>query len=421
MKRLSALLLFFISIPSLYAQVTIGMDYAPVEGALLQLKQTETSNDNSKKGLGLPRVKLTSENNLFPMFAVDPNNDNPVANELYQTDKSNQDLLHVGLLVYNINPCLTHMGDSQGLQVWDGAQWNSLTPWAGGTVQGISGKIYKTATFGDAEWMVEDLEEIKYDTQSEGTAAGLTLAPGRIGYNQLSGEKFYVYYFPSNRQYNNTNAEDPVTPADIAYDRVYYDNNRQYGIGLFYSWAAATANKNTDEVSATSAPGATAYSTVQGICPNGWRIPSERDWMELEKEISDNSSFYSNNPETTSWNPSYEIGPGTQFTRGGHANSMKSPCTVAGYTPPGGTTYVGYSKPNGFNLLMVGYDGTNHQMDYFGTFTALFSSSLYKPDDSSPAEVSNVWGRAFSGDQKGVRRDKQGIDQLQPIRCVKAR
>lgn len=423
MRPLLALILAISYTISLSSQVTIGMDEAPAEGSLLQLKQTGTTDMNSSKGLGLPRVMLTDPNNLFPMFAKDDG----TATDEYIADKTTQDQVHIGLVVYNINQCLTHMGDSEGVQVWDGAEWVKLAGWTGGTVTGISGRVYKTATFGNMEWMVENLEETSYDTQSEGTG---TLTPGRAGATYIPPTGPYVdellsrYYFPSDRAYQNSDGRVPPTASDIAYDRVYYDNNKQYGIGLFYSWKAATTGIYTDVVLSTVAPPANAYSTVQGICPNGWRIPSERDFLDLEKEISDHASLYSTNPTATSWNTSYETGDASipandQFNRGGHGSSMKSVCPVAGYM--GGAATGGYSSPNGFNLLLMGFIGITQNMTYFGTFTGLFSSSIYQTDAGSQPNLVNPWGRAFGNNGNGVRRDKQGGDQLQPIRCVKAR
>lgn len=56
-KRLTQIFLVsLMSIVSVNAQVTIGSDETPVQGALLDLKES----GNTTKGLGLPRVKLTN-------------------------------------------------------------------------------------------------------------------------------------------------------------------------------------------------------------------------------------------------------------------------------------------------------------------------------------------------------------------------
>lgn len=121
MNRLHFISIIFITIASLaftniYAQVTIGMTEAPAQGALLQLKSKEDNSNwaNSNQGLGLPRVELTSITNLFPMFPVG-------------YDKSAQDRIHTGLIVYNTNEDLKD-GDGKGIYYWDGEKWYPLHP-----------------------------------------------------------------------------------------------------------------------------------------------------------------------------------------------------------------------------------------------------------------------------------------------------
>ncbi|WP_413511708.1 hypothetical protein [Myroides odoratus] len=108
------LILFLIGLLPLFghAQVTIGSGNAPEEGALLQLKNLEptlNSSINSNKGLLMPRVWLTSIDNLFPMF---PSN----------YSKIEEDTKHSGLLVFNINEMLPG-GNGIGMYVWDGVKW----------------------------------------------------------------------------------------------------------------------------------------------------------------------------------------------------------------------------------------------------------------------------------------------------------
>lgn len=58
----------------LSAQVTIGSNKAPVPGALLDLKEHESSGTDQTtavKGLALPRVQLSDLRNLYPMFKGD--------------------------------------------------------------------------------------------------------------------------------------------------------------------------------------------------------------------------------------------------------------------------------------------------------------------------------------------------------------
>lgn len=123
-------LLYFIFIFSLIsgikAQVTIGSNIDPKAGALLDLKEKEDVNNiNSTKGLILPRVNLTDISNLYPMFESSTTPGSPNENYDNQTKKNEQDALHAGLIVYNLNSC---QGFSPGAYVWAGDKWKLVGP-----------------------------------------------------------------------------------------------------------------------------------------------------------------------------------------------------------------------------------------------------------------------------------------------------
>lgn len=411
---------------TLHSQVTIGMGEKPADGALLQLKQTGGTGTNASKGLGMPRVRLTDPKNLYPMFAVDPSLEVQTPNDQYNTTekKSEQDALHIGLLVYNTNKCSDPRGNSLGLNVWDGAQWVSINQRTGSTVQGISGRVYRTAKFGDMEWMVENLEETQYDTQS--ASAGQTLPTGRQGLNTPERTiKYKVYYYPTNvADPNYGQYQDPLPPAgtsptaeQIAHDSKFYNDHKGTGIGLIYSWAAATNDTFSDLVDANTPPPANAYGTVQGICPNGWRIPSDRDWLDLEKELSANPGLYSTQTTPIPWLPSYETWTEATYFRGTHGGLFKSQCPAPGYT---GNFTAGLSKSTGFNLLLTGYAADNGYFtsSSYGTFASFWSSSNFT--GGGPATNFNAWNRAFETDNR-VARGPVSVGELHPVRCVKAR
>ncbi|WP_165045033.1 hypothetical protein [Dysgonomonas sp. ZJ709] len=103
LTKLLTNILFFHAI-GLSAQVTIGSAIAPVEGALLELKQ----DGETTKGLGLPRVYLIAPDNLAPCVI-----------DASPTTKD----AHTGLVVYNQTE---DNGLSKGIYVWDGAIWERL-------------------------------------------------------------------------------------------------------------------------------------------------------------------------------------------------------------------------------------------------------------------------------------------------------
>lgn len=114
------LILFLFIVPNIQAQVTIGSNEPASKAALLQLKDTKGvtgGGANSSKGLGLPRVKLTDLDNLYPMFTED---DGITPTAEYIAGKNTLDMEHIGLVVYHPEKC-TLFG--RGVYVWTGNQW----------------------------------------------------------------------------------------------------------------------------------------------------------------------------------------------------------------------------------------------------------------------------------------------------------
>lgn len=100
-----------LSITLAEAQVTIGSNGIPLQGALLQLKENENLGANASKGLLLPRVSLIDP------YSVE------VLSGAVQTDASE----YIGTTIYNAtetdNACATI---TKGLFVWNGSSWVGL-------------------------------------------------------------------------------------------------------------------------------------------------------------------------------------------------------------------------------------------------------------------------------------------------------
>ncbi|NOZ47580.1 MAG: hypothetical protein GXO79_12485 [Chlorobi bacterium] len=109
------------------------------------------------------------------------------------------------------------------------------------------GNVYQTVTIGNQEWMAENLKVTHYPN---GTA--IPLVTDNTEWKNLSD--------------NNT---------DDAY--CYYNNNTSNEIntyGALYTWAAAMGD---NAISSNTNP-----SGVQGVCPDGWHLPSDEEWKQLE-------------------------------------------------------------------------------------------------------------------------------------------
>ena len=94
------------------AQTTIGADIAPIEGAILDLKQQEPTSANvtATKGVVMPRVSLTAKGSLSPLVSGTPS----------ATVKNT----YKGTVVYNL--AVVGQALKKGLYVWDGNEWDAV-------------------------------------------------------------------------------------------------------------------------------------------------------------------------------------------------------------------------------------------------------------------------------------------------------
>ena len=105
------------------------------------------------------------------------------------------------------------------------------------------GNQYKTVQIGSQVWMSENLKTTHY-----GNGTAIELVENGIDWVSLEYSTKAMCY------YNNSNT--------------YMDE-----YGALYTWAAAMNGSNSS---------ATNPSMVQGVCPDGWHIPSDDEWKELE-------------------------------------------------------------------------------------------------------------------------------------------
>lgn len=109
----------------------------------------------------------------------------------------------------------------------------------------IDGNAYLTVEIGGRCWFRNNIESTHYSDNTE------------------------IPYVTNQPDWYN------LLPDDIAY--CYYDNSvvQQSNYNNIYTWAAATRNEDSNN--------STGY--VQGICPDGWHIPSDNEWKELEMAL----------------------------------------------------------------------------------------------------------------------------------------
>ncbi len=128
------------------------------------------------------------------------------------------------------------------------------------------------------------------------------------------------------------------------YEAYYYDYSTatQFSLrerGYLYNWAGAIDTNGTDYITAS-------FNGRRGICPEGWHIPTEEEWMNMEKAVA---------PAATDID-TYFIG--WQGASTDLAASLSGGCDWKG-DGGAGKTPNSYSNPNrnssGFSALPAGY------------------------------------------------------------------
>lgn len=389
--------LFGILVLSASAQITIGDVEPPASGALLDLKE----NGQTTKGLGLPRVKLmVRSGDLSTTMDEAPGK--------YTGD-------HTGLLVYNVNECMSG-GDGSGIYVWNGSVWDNLTGSNDVVIQTYydqEGKPFRARNFGSyynqelsamvdvGTWMVENLAVNTYGSKQGG---GSLVGPKTVN---TADTKRWAYpgleSFPSTLPAGMQGVKDGTDP---------YFYNRQLDLGYLYNWPAATNGKVAS--SSANEIGTNEATRIQGICPDGWHLPSDKEWTDLENVIITNTSKFADMPDIVTQmiyntavpmkpNGSYELWQGT------HGQAMKSKC-VAESSTRGATNGKSFFVINGgINLFLSGYGGG--ELGGYGNYSTFWTSSAYTN--------SRAYARQVFRQSDAVNKYHTQLNGMYSIRCKK--
>ena len=391
---------------SINGQVTIGDTTAPLSGAILQLKDgTNDSNllVNASKGLNLPRVELNSRTI-------------PLNETLAQTIEGNDidtrwgAKEHIGLVVYNISKDkICDPNIVPGIFVWTGEKWEFL----GKKVE--TKKVDKRTITDDT---VNKILTISYNGE---TTSYKYSDFGKAG--TWMTENLATKYLPDGTQLTkHANDESRTEPqyyngAGVADNSPLINTTNKYG--LLYNWPGAMAmflctTLNQGQI-AGIIPGEmeveNMYGTVQGICPAGWHLPSDREYNELEQAITVGADTYSTTTYTDAqktWNPTWDI---TTAWRGDIQGSVMklNGITINGFTSSGSSKS---SSDGGFASIMTGYGflGTAYDVGHVIDF---WTSSSYDNVKS--------WCRALFERSKVPTMFRNGSDRyfLYSVRCKK--
>lgn len=140
------------------------------------------------------------------------------------------------------------------------------------TVKDICGNSYKYVKIGEQYWMAENMRCNKYDTES-----------GRAGATLSTSSSFYGPYYKDASDWSKwETTEYSLNLTDEQVSR----------LGYLYSWAAAVGLETAEQaMSQTSG----FNGNRQGICPNGWHVPTTAEWDVLGVAlggVEDKYGFY---------------------------------------------------------------------------------------------------------------------------------
>ncbi|MFO7869218.1 MAG: FISUMP domain-containing protein, partial [Bacteroidales bacterium] len=227
-----------------------------------------------------------------------------------------------------------------------------------GVVSDFEGNVYKTVKIGNQIWMAENLRSTYY---ADGTPI-----PSGAGLGDITGQNTSTYYF-------------------------WYEDNSQNANtwGALYTWAAAM---NSEASSATNPSG------VQGVCPNGWHIPSDAEWKELEMSLGMSAAAADNTDGR-------ETDEGVQLKSEGNSTDgtgVWAKETVAGSE---GT------NSSGFTGVPAGTRVTN----------GMYSNETYSTNwwASDVESAGFAWNRELYYDSPLVFRSPKALTNGFSVRCVK--
>ena len=158
-------------------------------------------------------------------------------------------------------------------------------------------QIYSTVRIGSQTWMAENLRYFP----------GFPDEPERLNLvtdGSVTEPRYYIYGYDR-------------TPESLA---AASENFVNYGV--LYNWPAAMAGAT----SSSSNP-----SGVQGVCPDGWHLPSEEEWVQLTTFVGANAASKLKETGTDFWNESIGVTNEYGFSARGGGSRQPISSVPAGF------------------------------------------------------------------------------------------
>ncbi len=226
-----------------------------------------------------------------------------------------------------------------------------------GSVADIDGNEYKIVVIGDQEWMAENLRVTRYNN---GDAIPTGLNDAEWLYTLQGAYAIYPH-----DGIPGLNSEEEVIEA----------------YGILYNWYAVNTGN---------------------LCPEGWSVPSDADWMQLV-DYAANQGF----PNTDVAN-----GTGNALKSCRQVNSpLGGDCDTSGHPRwNSNDTHSGFDE-FGFSALPGGTRSLNGEFVVIGDFALFWSSSEYI--------TPYAWGHYIAGHFGSVRRNYDFKTNGFNVRCFR--
>lgn len=221
-----------------------------------------------------------------------------------------------------------------------------------GTMTDYDGNSYGTIVLGEQTWMAENLKVTHF---ADGTAIPL-----------VTGESEW----------------DALESTSLAY--CWYDNMIEYKdtTGALYTWTAAMNGAE----STMAIP-----SGVQGVCPDGWHLPSDEEWKSMEIFLGMSQT----EADLTDWRGTDE---GSQLKETGFSHWEGA--------------LTGGSNSSGFTAIPGGFRGVKGEFFSVGQYGTFWTAT-------GESGTEKAWYRALYFDNDEAYRQYNYMSQGFSVRCVK--
>lgn len=219
-----------------------------------------------------------------------------------------------------------------------------------GRVTDFDGNSYYTVRIGEQTWMAENLTVTHY---ADGTSIPF-ISSSSVWGGLYTHDKAYCWY-----EHTPSNGE------------IY---------GALYTWPAAMNGLGSSDANP---------SGVQGVCPDGWHLPSDSEWKELEMFLGMSKSDAD-----------------SEGTRGGGVGGkMKEPGTILWQSPN-----TGAINSTGFTALPGGFCYSDGSFQGLGEYGSFWAATEFRNWDA--------WRRMVKHDNDRVTRNYYTKSFGFSVRCV---